>query len=369
MAKPKPSAEDELDFLKERADTPTKERPPEVVLPSVEGCKISEPVENKDGTVPAENGGVVGVGPVEVSTIARDNTKRGRKKVPTRDPTNSVMKVRDAYRAMARVNRHSGQRRVRRFENAFLEDLEDEENLQEHLHVKVEWRSSFQTLLMPENSGLRDAFVKGDYPFDSQAALKKVSKRGNGKSRQTKVTEDPHQLFLGVEKRLRIVVVKCFERCEWYIAWLERVIQWYIHTSKSVLSNHEVEPIIEKNGQFPPAPKLPDSLLLENQEDVMLEEPQCFFLQGKDDAHATKEKDDGWVDLACPSIFLLLQLKDDSYMRLLSHATCQFYKLKTKTMACKNCKKAIVVQLTKKSPCPAVVKFSEILKANVPQAI
>ena len=43
-----------------------------------------------------------------------------------------------------RVSRHSGQRRIRRFENAFFEDPMqedlDEEALQEHLHVKVEWR-------------------------------------------------------------------------------------------------------------------------------------------------------------------------------------------------------------------------------------
>jgi hypothetical protein len=93
-----------------------------------------------------------------------------------------------------------------------------------------------------------------------------------------------------------------------------------------MLDGHAL-PIVEKDGKFPPAPKLPDALALNDQDDIMLEAPQCFFLQGK----KTQEKDDERANLNCPSMFLLLQLKDDSYMRLLSHATCQFYKLKTKS--------------------------------------
>jgi hypothetical protein len=67
-----------------------------------------------------------------------------RRPKPKLDPTNSVAKVRDAYRTMARVDRHSGHRRVRRFNYAFFEDPmqvdADEDALQEHLHVKLEWR-------------------------------------------------------------------------------------------------------------------------------------------------------------------------------------------------------------------------------------
>jgi hypothetical protein len=34
-------------------------------------------------------------------------------------------------------------------------------------------------------------------------------------------------------------------------------------------------------------------------------------------------------------------------------------------MACKNCKKAIVIQMTKKSPFPAEMKFSDVVKVGV----
>ncbi len=117
-----------------------------------------------------------------------------------------------------------------------------------------------------------------------------------------------------------------------------------------------MEPIIEKDGNFPPPPKLPESFALPDHETYLMEMPQCFFLRGK-----KKGGEDAPVG-ACPSLFLFLQLKDDSYMRLLSHATCQFYKLKTKTMAYKKCEKAIVAQLTKKSPFPAEMKFSKTVK-------
>jgi hypothetical protein len=143
-----------------------------------------------------------------------------RRPKPKLDPTNSVAKVRNAYRTMARVDINSGHRRIRRFNNAFFEDPmqveSDEDALQEHLHVKLEWRfvhfslvlsvvrrkirnvgclllfwkrSSFQTLLRPEHAGLRDAFVKGDYPFDMEATKKSINqKKEKDKSRSSMYT-------------------------------------------------------------------------------------------------------------------------------------------------------------------------------------
>jgi len=361
MATPKPSIEDERDF--DRADTPTRERPHQALstINAVNYDTSQSPASldsgNDNVVVPAEAQPAQGISPTTAGSSAIVNIEKGSNE--STDPTNSVRIVRDAYRRMARVNRNSGHRRMRRYDNAFFDDPEDEEALQEHLHIKVEYRSSFQTLLQPENSGMRDAFLKGEYPFVGT----ELQKSKKGKQKKSKIKNDPQEMFLAVDRRLRHVIQTCFERCQWYICWLEKLILWYIHTTKSVLSRHATEPILENNGRFPPAPELPESLICEFQEDIMIEKPQCFFLRGKKSTRTSKE------EFACPSIFLLLQLKDDSYMRLLSHGTCQFYKLRTKTMECKNCKKAIVVQVTKRTPYPIDIKFSEAVKENFSRSI
>lgn len=382
MAKPKPGLEDEWEVVQDRADTPTRERPPVApnsAVPSsivsnelssmVDSCQISDVNGDDNDSENLEE--AVAPQTVEAPKNAPSASvlPEGRRASHHRqDPSNSVVKVREAYRTMARVGRHSGQRRIRRYENAFFDEGLDEDELQEHLHVKTEWRSSFQALLRPENKGLRDAFVKVEFPFDEEIRKqgKKSSSRKKGVPKREYQEQDPKQLFLGVDKRLRQIVIKCFERCEWYICWLQKVLQWYIQTTSHVLAKHATAPIIAKNGRFPAAPKLPDSLKLKDGEEVMLEAPQCFFLEGKNDSKRMKEKKgDELMDNPCPSIFLLLRLKDDSYMRLLTHATAQFYKLRTKTMACEGCEKAIVVRITKNSLLSAEIDFSTVVKAHI----
>jgi hypothetical protein len=125
MAKPKPGLEDEWEIINDRADTPTRERPPEepntdTVVEAMSGLSVSPAPQEEhfSGAVPVPLGAPTSTN--EQSTAApssgTSSTEAERAPSPTKTkrkvlrpqntehPSNSVSKVRDAYRALARYS-------------------------------------------------------------------------------------------------------------------------------------------------------------------------------------------------------------------------------------------------------------------------
>lgn len=211
----------------------------------------------------------------------------------------------------------TGRRRVRRYENDNLLNtfrfLNDKAGGKEHKEgdvpgltdmfksfgVHVDWRSCFKPLFLAENKDLLESFRKCEL---GTAPPTTSSRRRNGENPQSnskrRIKESPwakaEEAWMKVEKRLRQTVLRTLGSLYYclFVQALESVLQFFC----------------EKRAA-PPSAIIPQAM------SEMLESPISV-------TSVASEEDVPQLTIA---------LKDSPFHRLLLHATCQFYGLKSQS--------------------------------------
>ena len=176
----------------------------------------------------------------------------------------------------------------------------------------IDWRSNFYELFRPDNRSTMELFRKCQI---------NPSKVNNKKYiRESEMTE-AHRCWLRVEKRLRITVTHTLKNnismCL-FVQALESVLMYFIEKKSA-----------------PPMSVIPPTLTEFLESPLLCNEMKVEQLIHGDTSDNTTAVDTDIPETDTPPLMtihtLTISLKDSSFHRLLLHATCQFYGLKSKS--------------------------------------